>query len=106
MKIDLIESQNNTIVQNIIRDIDNKDKNFIGDKLSDFEILQFLGKSDIGFVNKVKSKKNLKIYAMKTYDLSLIQDEYLRKYCENEHIFMKKLDHPNVCKIIRIKKTF
>jgi serine/threonine protein kinase len=99
MKIDMIESQNNMIAQNIIRDIDNKDNNFIGDKLSDFEILQVLGKSSLGFVAKVKSKKNLKIYAMKKNDLSLIQDENLRKYYENEYIFMKKLEHPNICKL-------
>jgi serine/threonine protein kinase len=77
----------------------NEENNFVGDKFSDFEVLQVLYENDFGFVAKVKSKKNLKIYAMKKTDLSLIEDQNFRKYSENEHIFMKKLDHPNVCKL-------
>ena len=46
----------------------------IGNHLSDFEILQVLGKGTFGFVAKVKSKIDLKIYAMKRVDLSLIND--------------------------------
>ena len=52
--INLLES---TFKQrNIINDI------YIGNHLSDFEILQVLDEHDFGFVAKVKSKKNLKIY--------------------------------------------
>ncbi len=96
----MIESQNNMkIVQSMIKNTDNKDNNEIGNKLSDFEILQVLGEGAFGFVAKVKSKKNLKIYAMKKYNLALIEDNEYRKYYENECIFMKQLDHPNVCKL-------
>ena len=70
----------------------------IGNKLSDFDILQILGAGEFGSVVKVKSKKNLRIYAMKKYDLSTIEKDYL-KYYENESLFMAKLDHPNICKI-------
>ena len=36
---------------------------------------------------------------MKKYNLALIEDNEYRKYYENECIFMKQLDHPNVCKL-------
>ena len=76
-------------------------ENDIGNCLSDFEILQVLGIGGFGYVAKVKSKKNLKIYAMKKYDLSLIEDKDLLKYYINESIFMKNLDHPNICKLYK-----
>ena len=101
MKYNVIESNNNMkIVQNIFQQSNNiNNNNDIGGKLSDFIILQVLGQGSFGFVAKVKSKKNLKIYAMKTYDLSLINDINDKKYYENEYIFMQNLDHPNVCKL-------
>ena len=73
--------------------------NDIGKCLSDFEILQVLGEGAFGFVAKVKSKKNLKIYAMKKYDLSLIDNPEQVKYYKNEAIFMKNLEHPNIIKL-------
>ena len=74
----MLESQN---IKNIYQDIVHKDKknifaNEIGNKLTDFEILQVLGQGAFGFVAKVRSKKNLKIYAMKKVDLSkVVEDE-------------------------------
>ena len=73
--------------------------NDIGKCLSDFEILQVLGEGAFGFVAKVKSKKNLKIYAMKKYDLSLIDNPEQIKYYKNEAIFMRNLEHPNIIKL-------
>ena len=37
----------------------------MGDRVDDFEILQILGEGSFGFVAKVKSRLNHKIYAMK-----------------------------------------
>ena len=71
----------------------------IGNKLSDFEILQVLGVGGYGFVAKVKSKLNLKIYALKKYDSSYLKDEDQKKYILNERIFMKQFDHKNVLKL-------
>ena len=71
----------------------------IGSSLLDFEILQVLGEGGFGFVAKVKSKKNMQIYAMKTYDLSKIEDPDFLKYYINESLFMKELKHPNVCRL-------
>ena len=80
---------------NIIDDTDTD----IGNHISDFEILQVLHKGDFGFVAKVNSKKNFQIYAMKTYNLSKIEDPDYLKYYENESLLMKKLKHPNVCRL-------
>ena len=96
----MLESQN---IKNIYQDIVKNDKkkliaNEIGNKLTDFEILQVLGQGAFGFVAKVRSKKNLKIYAMKKVDLSKVI-EAEKKYYENESIFLEKLDHPNICKL-------
>ena len=96
----MLESQN---IKNILQDIDKKENgdilaNEIGNKLSDFEILQVLGQGAFGFVAKVRSRKNLKIYAMKKVDLSKVKEEH-KKYYENESIFLAKLNHPNVCKL-------
>ena len=71
----------------------------IGNKLSDFEILQVLGVGGYGFVAKVKSKLNLKIYALKKYDSLYLKDEEQKKYVLNERIFMKQFDHKNVLKL-------
>lgn len=74
-----------------------KNENDIGNKISDFDILQKLGNGSYGFVAKVRSKKNSKLYAMKISDLSKVEDDLL-KYNENEGILMKKLNHKNICK--------
>ena len=74
----MLESQN---IKNIYQDIVKNDQkklvaNEIGNKLTDFGILQVLGQGAFGFVAKVRSKKNLKIYAMKKVDLSkVVEDE-------------------------------
>ena len=93
-------NQDNLIIQNdkIIKEMFERNID-IGEKLSDFEILQVLGEGGFGFVAKVKSKKNLKIYALKKIDLSKIKDLDYLKYYENEPILMKILNHPNVCKL-------
>ena len=90
----MFESQN---IKNLLQNIE-KIENEIGNKLSDFEILQVLGQGAFGFVAKVRSKKNLKIYAMKKVDLSKI-DEDKKKYYEYETIFLKRLNHPNICRL-------
>lgn len=57
----MLESQN---IKNIIQDIGKNEKNIvaneIGNKLTDFEILQVLGQGAFGFVAKVRSKKKPK----------------------------------------------
>ena len=90
----MLESQ---AIKNILQDIE-KFENEIGNKLSDFEILQVLGRGAFGFVAKVRSKKNLKIYAMKKVDLSKVEEDK-KKYYKYETIFLKRLNHPNICRL-------
>ena len=90
----MFESQN---IKNLLQNIE-KIENEVGNKLSDFEILQVLGQGAFGFVAKVRSKKNLKIYAMKKVDLSKV-DEDKKRYYEYESIFLKRLHHPNICRL-------
>ena len=73
----------------------------IGNKISDFEILQVLGSGSYGFVAKVKSKLNLKIYALKKYQSGFHKNQKYKKYVTNEGIFMKQLNHENVIKLYK-----
>ena len=70
----------------------------MGENLEDFEILQILGKGSYGFVAKIRSLKNKKIYAMKQIDLSLLGSEKERQLCKQEILLLQQLDHPNINK--------
>jgi serine/threonine protein kinase len=96
MGIDIIKVNNRRVVSYRLPSIYKKVNNNIGNKLEDFEILQVLGSGSFGFVAKVKSKINLEIYALKKNNINCL-NEIQRKKLKNEIIFLKKLDHPNVC---------
>ena len=70
----------------------------IGNSLDDFEILQTLGKGSYGFVSKVKSKKNQKMYAMKMIDLGLVNDEQEINLLMNEIKIIQSLNSPHIVK--------
>ena len=70
----------------------------MGDKLEDFEILQILGKGSYGFVAKIRSLKNKKIYAMKQIDLSKVGSDKERQLCKQEIQLLQQLNHPNINK--------
>ena len=74
---------------------DDKD---MGNNLEDFEILQILGKGSYGFVAKIRSKKNKKIYAMKQIDLSKVGSDKERQLCKQEISLLDQLNHPNINK--------
>ena len=76
-----------------------KEENNAGNKLEDFIILQVMGEGNFGFVAKVKSKKNLQIYALKKNIISQMTEEEKKKV-NNEIKFLSFFDHPNVCKCI------
>ena len=75
-----------------------KENEFIGGQLSDFEILQTLGKGSYGYVAKVKSKINEKLYAMKMIDFELIKDQTEKDLSLNEIKVIQKLDSPHIIK--------
>ena len=72
----------------------------IGNKLTDFEILQILSegnnKNDLSFVAKVRSLKNNKIYSMKKINISgfLNNIPYIYNLMDN----LKKINHPHIVK--------
>ena len=72
--------------------------NEMGDKLEDFEILQILGKGSFGFVAKVRSIKNNKIYAMKKIDLNKLGSDKEVELCKREVLVLQKLNHSNINK--------
>ena len=74
------------------------DDNEMGDKLEDYEIQQILGKGSYGFVAKVRSKRNNKIYAMKQIDLSKVGSQKEVELCKREVLVLQKLNHPNINK--------
>ena len=77
---------------------DEKQQEYIGNKLEDFEILQTLGKGSYGFVAKVKSKINQKIYALKMIDFSTIKDPEEKQLCLNEINILTHLNSPHIVK--------
>ena len=70
----------------------------MGGKVDDFEILQVLGEGSFGYIAKVKSLLNHKIYAMKKIDLSKIKEDKVIKLMENETKVLADLDNPLVVK--------
>ena len=76
-----------------------KEQNNIGNKLDDFIILQVMGEGSFGFVAKVKSKKNLEIYALKKNIINQMSEDE-RKKLRNEIKFLRFFKHPNVCRSI------
>ena len=70
----------------------------MGDKVDDFEILQVLGQGSFGFVAKVKSLINHKIYAMKQIDFTTLQDKKVILLSINETKLLSELNHPLIVK--------
>ena len=81
----------------ILRDFAEKRNDEIGMKSNDFIILKIINKKNYGFVAKVKSKLNDKIYVMKKTDLTKVDgNKKPLKYFRNEYNIIKQLNHENV----------
>ena len=81
----------------ILRDFTEKKNDKIGESLEDFIILKVFNEKQYGFVAKVKSKLNDKIYVMKKTDMEEIGQRPLKVF-RNEYNIIKQLDHENICK--------
>ena len=75
-----------------------KEDEIMGEKVDDYEILQVLGEGSFGFVAKVKSRINHKIYAIKQINLTKLKSDKERQLCENEITILKNLNHPSITK--------
>ena len=104
MGIDVIDKKNGEQLIEYKLPNFNENQFNIGNNPEDFEILQVLGHGSFSQVLKVKSKINYGIYALKKVDMAyIIQDQDLsQKYFENEVLFLKKLNHPNIIKCYNI----
>ena len=58
-------------------------------------MIQELGLDSVGIISKVKSKLNSEIYF-----LNKVMDEKDKLDVKREFIFLKKLNHPNICKYL------
>ena len=95
-----------------IKQFDNNNLEFIGNKLSDFEEVAklnekneikrkytILGKGNFGFAEKMKSKKDNIYYAIKKLDKQQIDsDKIERLHFKREIEIMQKLNHQNIIK--------
>ena len=70
----------------------------IGTRFEDYEILQQLGKGGYGFVAKVKSKINHKIYAMKMIDFDKAKDPSAKQFAISEIMLIQRLNSPHIIK--------
>ena len=84
--------------KHIILEEKHEQNEFIGNKIEDFEILQDIGKSSFGYISKVKSKINKKIYTIKMIDFSNIQNEKERQLSKDEREIINKLVSPHIIK--------
>ena len=100
MGINIIESNNKEqLFIYKIPDFINENKEEIGNKEEDFEILQVIGSGAFSQVFKVKSYKNHNIYAMKKVS---IENSENVDYLENEVKILTKLNHPNIVKCYKV----
>ena len=97
MGIEIVKTENNRkIMAYNLPTYYNVDKKKIGNKLDDFEILQVLGQGSFGFVAKVKSKINSRIYALKKTNYEKLT-KLEKEQALNELKMLNYFDHPNVC---------
>ena len=71
-------------------------KEFIGNKSEDFDLLQNIGKSSFGLIAKAQSKINQNIYNIKMIDFSIIKDEKERQLSKDEIEIINKLESPHI----------
>ena len=80
--------------------IKDDEKETIGGKLDDFEIIKLMGAGQFGKVFKVISKLNKKVYAMKMIDMKELQSmgDVAVRLATNESKFLTVLSHPHIMK--------
>ena len=84
----------------VLSDEDFYNDDIMGDKFEDYEILQVITKkNNYGFFAKVRSKINLKIYAMKKINSEFIQNQY---NLNEEFDKLKNMKNPNTTKYFKI----
>ncbi len=70
---------------------------YLGSGLSDFKILNELGRGSYGIIFKVESKINHYIYVMKKISMKHMKPKH-QKEALQEVLILKKMSHPNIIK--------
>ena len=74
-------------------------------KIDDLTLEKLLGKGAFGEVHLTKLAGDDKYYATKVYDREKVEPTPAMKYLKNEISIMHSLDHPNIIKLIKVRKT-
>ena len=107
MGIEILKENNGEqLIEYKLPNFINENGNKFSNNSDDYEILQVLGEGGFANVLKVKSKTNFGIYAMKKVDMSYIEnvEKLSSKYYDNEILFLKTLNHPNIIKCYNVFK--
>ena len=97
MGVELIKDQKGKSHMVFSKDVA-KDDLLMGENIDDYEILQVLGEGSFGYVAKVKSRINHKIYAIKKLNFSQAKNKKEMELAENEVSILKNLNHPLITK--------
>ena len=74
-------------------------------EIDDYSLTKLIAKTRFGEVYLVLKKGNQKIYALKKFKTKYLKNPKAFKYLENEISILKDVNHPNILKIIDVKKT-
>eukprot|EP00752_Nemacystus_decipiens_P008847 g7895.t1 len=93
--------QNQSLVQNLVHDEFRRQIT----EVYDMNEGSLLGKGGFGTVQTVVHKESRKKYALKAVELSRVKDEKSLDFFFREVEVMRKLDHPNICRLHAVYPT-
>jgi serine/threonine-protein kinase len=76
----------------------------VGDKIDQYELLDLLARSGMASIFKAKDTSDGQIVALKIPHIQFESDVVFFERFKREEIIGQKLDHPNICKVLRPKE--
>lgn len=73
--------------------------------VEDLTLLENIGKGSFGEVYITKKKNSKQIFATKKVPKSLVLQDKIKRYFNNEIFILKNIDHPNIIRLYEIKQT-
>ena len=74
-------------------------------EIDDYTLIKLIAKTTFGEIYLGLKKGSPKIYAIKKFNTKYLKNPKVFKYFENEISILKDINHPNILKIIDVKKT-